>query len=364
MNSLRVRLSLVIIGVVILVLFLPLLTAVVGHSLGLLVFPDPPTFIRTIPPAELRQLAVHLMRAAMRQVLLLLLLAALIGSIAGIALSRSLTEPLHKLADAARAIGARDLTRRVDVEGTEEVMAVARAFNDMAAELEQAETVRRNLLADVAHELRTPLTVVQGNLRAILDDVYPLEKEEIARLYDQTRQLTHLVDDLQELAQAEAHQLSMEMSEVNVAELVKQTAEPFRPIAREKAITMRVELLGVPPCLHADQARLAQSVRNLLHNALRHTPEGGTITVQVEQLSDEVQIRVQDTGEGIASEHLDHVFDRFYRTDRARSRHTGGSGLGLAIVRAISEAHGGAATVHSEGLGQGSTFVMHLPHAC
>lgn len=363
MNRLRVRLSLAFIGVVVLVLILPSLGYLVARGMGLMEFREAPAVIRNLPPELLPGLMDQLVRIFVRQTALLLFAAALVGSIAGLLVSRSIAAPLQRLADAARAIGARDLSRRVDVTGTDEVRAVARAFNDMASELEQSESLRQKLLADVAHELRTPLTVVQGNLRAILDDVYSLDKAEIARLYDQTRHLTRLVDDLQELAQAEARQLPMVMGTVNVAELVQKASAPYRPLAVEKGIELRVELLGVQPVLQADEARLAQSVQNLIHNGLRHTPAGGTLTIQVEQLPDEVQIRVQDTGEGIAPEHIDYVFDRFYRTDRARSRHTGGSGLGLAIVRAIIEAHGGTVTASSAGPGQGSTFVVHLPRA-
>jgi signal transduction histidine kinase len=249
----------------------------------------------------------------------------------------------------------------VQVRGSEEIMAVADAFNDMAARLEAAETLRRNLLADVAHELRTPVTVIQGNLRAILDDVYPLEKEEVARLYEQTRLLTRLIDDLRELAQAEASQLSLNVGPVDVAVLVKETAAAFNPIAHSQEVELTVELLGHLPTIQADGARLRQSLHNLVDNALRHTPANGRILLQVEQVNDTVQIRVQDSGHGMKPEQLSHVFDRFYRADPSRSRESGGSGLGLAIVQAIAQAHGGDVTAVSSGPNQGSTFTLTLP---
>ena len=317
--------------------------------------------MQNIPADELARIADSMTRLLVRQILIYVLLTAVIGIIAGIFVSRSLTAPLGKLARAARDIGQGDLSRRVTLEGSEEIVDVASAFNDMARDLEQAETLRRNLLADVAHELRTPLTVVQGNLRAILDDVYPLEKEEITHLYDQTRHLTNLITDLQELAQAEARRLPLNRVDVNAAALVKETAVAFQPIVEESDIELRVELLGAHPHVWADQNRLRQCLLNLMDNALRHTPAGGSICVQVEAVNREAQIRVRDSGAGIAAEHITHVFDRFYRADPARSRESGGAGLGLAIVQAFVEAQDGRVSVASDGPKKGTLFVIHLP---
>jgi two-component system sensor histidine kinase BaeS len=290
---------------------------------------------------------------------------AVIGVVAigaGIWMSHRVTAPLAELEEAAQAVGRQDFSRRVSLHGTREMVAVATAFNEMAAQLQQAETLRRNLLADVAHELRHPVHVLQGSLQAILDDVYPLTKEEIARLCDQTHHLTVLVNDLHVLAQAEAHQLPLHKTVIDIGVLVKATVAAFEPLAAERNTTVRVELLGTMPELSLDKARLRQAIHNLLDNALRHTPEDGAITVSVEQVQDKVQVRIQDTGEGIAQEQLPYVFDRFYRTDQARSRDRGGAGLGLAIVKANVEAHDGTVTVSSQGVGQGSTFTLSLPN--
>lgn len=365
MNRLHVRLSLAFIGVVLLVVLLPFAANLVVRYFNL---PPPGNgpghIIESLPQDVAARLQEAYRQALPRELLRFALTSAVVGIGAGIWMSRSLTAPLGKLAEAAKAIGARDLSRRVVVTGSDEIMAVAQAFNDMAADLERAETLRRSLLADVAHELRTPISVIQGNLRAILDDVYPLDKAEVARLYDQTRHLTRLVNDLHELAQAEAHQLALNVTEVDVVALVKETAATFRPIAETADVSLRVELLGnMQPLarVRADRERLTQSLHNLLDNALRHTPAGGLITVQVEPQTRRFEVRVQDNGEGISAEHLPHIFDRFYRTDHTRSRDTGGTGLGLAIVRAIIEAHGGQAIAASEGVGQGSTFTIRLP---
>jgi signal transduction histidine kinase len=284
------------------------------------------------------------------------------GIVFGVMMSRTLTAPLNNLAEAARAIGARHLNRRVPEKGTAEMVSVARAFNEMAAGLEQAEQLRRNLLADVAHELRTPLSVLQGNLRAILDEVYPMNQEEIARLYEHSRFLSRLVNDLHELAQAEARQLPLDFQSTTVGQLVKSTVDTFRPNTEAKQIAVQLHAPdGLPP-VQADPARLRQVLQNLLANALRHTPENGQITVTVAQQGHGVAVVIADTGDGIAPEHLPHIFDRFYRADLGRSRDRGGAGLGLAIARAIIDAHSGRLSAASQGVpGQGSAFTVWLP---
>lgn len=314
---------------------------------------------RPVPPQQ------FLLGWLSRSLLLVAAVGGVLGILFGILASRSLTSPLSRLAEAARAIGARDLTRRVEVEGSDEVKEVAQAFNDMAATLEGAETLRRNLVADVAHELRTPLSVLQGNLRAMLDDVYSLDKAEISRLYDETRLLSRLVNDLHELAQAEAGQLRLNRQTTDLADLVQSTAAAFSPAAEAKGVTLSTQVALDLPLVTADPARLTQVLHNLLANALRHTPSGGTISLRAGcELGKESQVwlAVQDSGEGISFRDLPHVFDRFYRADPARSRATGGAGLGLAIVRAIVEAHGGRVSAVSDGTpGHGSTFTVQLP---
>ena len=289
--------------------------------------------------------------------------AGILGAIFSVAASRMLTAPLNQLAAAARAIGAGNLAQRVESKGSDEVAAVAVAFNEMATQLQEAETLRRNLMADVAHELRTPLSVIQGNLRAIIDDVYPLNKEEVTRLYTQTRLLSRLVNDLHELAQAEAGQLSLNVTLTDLRPLLQETVEIFAPMAEDAEITLQSDFALTLPAVPVDSVRLRQVLHNLLANALRHTHAGGTVTVTSSVGANAVKIAIRDTGDGLAADHLAHIFDRFYRTDRARTRDTGGAGLGLAIVRAIVQAHGGTVTAASAGIGQGSTFTVTLPVA-
>ena len=361
MKRLQVRFIISFLIVILLATILPFVLVIAIRNIG----PNPEAEVRLIltqlSAEQIEILGDFFRRSFLLQLALFLSIGGLIGTTAGIMLSRNLTAPLIKLTNAARAIGAKDLSRRVEAQGSEEIELLADSFNEMAAKLEKAESLRQNLLVDVAHELRTPLTVIQGNLRAILDDVYPLEKDEIARLYEQTLHLTRLIDDLRELSHAEADQLPLNLVAVNVAELVKDTAVTFKPLIKAEQITLRAELLGVLPTIQADKSRLRQSLHNLLNNAIRHTPPGGNITLQAEQIDDQLYLRVVDTGSGIPPEQFDTVFDRFARLDPARSRDKGGSGLGLAIVRAIAEAHGGTATVISPGSGQGSIFTIILP---
>mgnify|MGYP002712997681 CR=1 FL=1 len=290
-----------------------------------------------------------------------LLIVASVAIIAGVGMSRSLTKPLRQLEQAADSFGPQNMKQRVQIQGTEEVRAVAARFNEMADRLEKDEMLRRNLLADVAHELRNPLHIIQGNLQAILDDVYPLNKEEIVRLSDQTRLLTTLVNDLYDLSQAEAHQMVLHKGVVDMADLVKETAVSFKPAAAAQNISLQVELLGPTPYANVDAGRIRQAVANLLTNALRHTPEGGNIRVTVVQQEKLLQIIVKDSGSGIKPEHLPYIFDRFYRTDNARSRGKGGAGLGLPIAKAIVDAHEGEIQVSSTGEDQGALFEIRLP---
>lgn len=328
-----------------------------GQTVGFLgVALDPERFEQeTRPP-------LFVYRPLINGLLFIAAVGGLGGIIFGVMMSRNLTAPLNNLADAAKAIGTRNLSRRVPEKGSDEMIKVAHAFNEMAADLEQAEQLRRNLLADVAHELRTPLSVLQGNLRAILDEVYPLNLEEMARLYEHTRFLSRLVSDLHELAQAEAHKLPLNLQETDLAQLVQKTTDTFRPSAEVKRVRLNVEVAERVPPVHVDAARITQVLQNLLANALRHTGEAGQITVKIEPNTTTVHLTIADTGEGIPPEHLPHIFDRFYRADPARSRDRGGAGLGLAIARAIVEAHGGQISVSSAGVpGQGSQFLLKLP---
>jgi two-component system OmpR family sensor kinase/two-component system sensor histidine kinase BaeS len=267
---------------------------------------------------------------------------------------------LNRLVTAARAIAAKDLTHRVEPGGTVEVANVAHAFNDMATSLQKAEELRRNLVADVAHELRTPLSVMQGTLTAQLDGVFPLDLSETAKLYDETRLLSRLVDDLRELAQVEAGQLPLNIGAIDVKRVIATTISAFEGAASEKQINLKDEADDRVPLVKADGERIAQVLRVLISNALRHTPAAGAITVTAAPLADQVEVSVRDTGDGIAPTELPYVFDRFWRGDKSRARETGGSGLGLAIAKQLIEAQDGSIGVESQS-DAGSRFWFRLP---
>jgi len=361
-NRLWIRFALVIIGILLAVIILPVVLGPLW-MLGDMAQPDPTmeAILAALPPDVQAQLEERIIIAAQFLFIRVVIFVGAVGAIAGVILSRMLSAPLQNLADGARAIAGRNLTYRVPVRGSDEMRTVAESFNDMAGQLEQAEALRRQLLADVAHELRNPIHVLRGNLQAILDGVYPLNEEELGRLLGQTEHLTRLVNDLHELALAEARQLPLHRQAVDLGQLTKDAAVAFGPLAAAQEVALRVELLGAPPVATVDPGRVRQALQNLLANALRHTPPGGHIRVAVTRRDDRAVLTVADSGSGIAPEHLPQVFDRFFRTDSARDRESGGAGLGLAIVKAIAEAHGGDVQAESAGPGQGSTFTMRLP---
>ncbi len=369
-NRLWVRISLTFVGIVVFIIFVPMSLAITFGVIHEVVNPGAQIFTRSDDTDKDRNkppfmsdeaYAENLTQTITTGILRFLAVATIFGSIVGVITARGITAPLDQLAQAAKAIAAHDLESRVEIRGSAEIKAVAQSFNEMAAALEQAETQRSNLLADVAHELRTPLAVIQGNLRAILDDVYELDKAEIARLYDQTRHLSRLVDDLHELAQAEANQLHLDLTRLDLGILATEIAAIYEPIAQSADIELRTRISEGLPIIQGDRARLTQCLQNLLNNAMQHTPPDGSVTVTLEADSETLKLSVADTGVGIASAHLPYVFDRFYRADPARTREIGSAGLGLAITRAIIESHGGEILVESEGKGKGSTFTVSLP---
>lgn len=284
------------------------------------------------------------------------LLALVFGSI----LFRQMISPLRALSQSARAIAGGDLGQRVAVLTDDEIGQVARSFNRMAESLAEADIQRRNMMADIAHELRTPLTVVQGNLEALMDGVYDLTTENVAGIHKQTVVLTRLVADLRDLALAEAGQLRLERKPLSLSDVIAQVGEGLEVQASEKEVALKFDVATDLPKIQADEQRIDQVLFNLISNALRHTPAGGTITISAEAREGRVLVSVRDTGSGIPPDDLPHVFERFYRADRSRARSTGGSGLGLTIAKQIVEAHGGQIWAQSW-LGAGSTFAFSLP---
>lgn len=298
----------------------------------------------------------------MREILIIgAALAVGLGLIMGALLSRRLTAPLQRLAVAARAVASGDLDHKVRVEGSSEIAEVGKAFNEMTTALGESERQRQNMVADIAHELRTPLSVLQGNLRAILDGVYDLDKAEISHLYDETRFLSRLVDDLRELALADAGQLRLNPRPTSLRRIILDSVGNLALGAEAKGVSLTTQVPDDLPHIQADPDRVAQVLRNLLANALLHTPAGGSIAVSTIPTRGMVEVAVVDTGSGIAPEDLPHIFERFWRADPARAR-MGGTGLGLSIAQSLVEAQGGQIWVESKS-GQGSAFRFTLPVA-
>jgi two-component system sensor histidine kinase BaeS len=270
-----------------------------------------------------------------------------------------LMRPVRAVTAAARRMRAGDGSARVTVRAKGEVGELGAAFNEMSEHLDGLERQRKAMVSDVSHELRTPLSNIRGWLEAAQDGVAELDPALTASLVEEAMLLQHIVDDLQQLALADAGKLRLNPEPVDVADLVDQIATMYRAAAEAAGSVLTVEVTDRPR-LDADPVRLRQAVGNLLANAVRYTPAGGRVMLRAYADGDDVLIEVADTGPGIAPEHLPYVFDRFWRAEKSRSRQTGGSGLGLAIVRQLTEAHGGFAAVRSEP-GRGATFVLRLP---
>lgn len=363
MNQLWVRFSLVIALVVVLINVFP---AVVRG-----VFPPPqrPEFRENLPEEVREQIpqerferyeesvSERIWESTWRSAIV----GSAFGLLFGVGLSRTMVKPLLELEKGAKAVATHNLSYRVKEEGSSEIQAVARAFNEMASELEQSETLRRNLLADVTHELRHPVHVLRGNLQGILDGIFPLELEEVVALMEQTEQLTQLVNDLHDIALAEAHELPMHPQTISLSKLVKDVVETMHILAAEKEIALSSELPEGELWINAHPGRIRQVLHNLVANAIQYTPAGGQVRVKLAVDTSGISLFVTDSGIGLTAEELPHVFNRFYRADASRSRHERGTGLGLAIAKAIVEAHGGQLTVTSPGPQQGSTFALTLP---
>ncbi len=290
-----------------------------------------------------------------------LVLALTVG--ASVFAGARLVRPLHALTGAAQRMRDGEQPESVPVSGDDEVGRLAAAFNDMSAHRARLEEQRKAMVSDVAHELRTPLSNIRGWLEAAQDGLADPDPAFVSSLLEEAVLLQHIIDDLQDLAAADAGVLRLHPESVEIRELLSQVAAAHQARAENAGVTLAVTATAPGPALLADPVRLRQAVGNLVSNAVRHTSEGGRVTLRAyarEEGDGTVLVEVTDTGSGIPSDDLPRVFDRFWRAEKSRSRRTGGSGLGLAIVRKLVEAHGGTVDATSVE-GEGSTFVLRLP---
>ncbi len=297
------------------------------------------------------------------------LIAAGLALLLALLLAYQVMRPVREMTRVAQQLGEGDLSQRVTVsqrseQRDDELAVLAHTFNRMAASLQQAQESRRAMTADIAHELRTPLAVQRAHLEALQDGIYPLEAENLVPVLAQNLLLTRLVDDLRTLALAEAGQLTLDRQPTDLAALARGVGGRFQAQAEPRRVGITVDAPAAaspdPYVADIDPLRIEQVLSNLLSNALRHTPDGGQIVLHLEHQDSQITLQVSDSGPGIPPEALEHVFERFYRADRSRSRDEGGSGLGLAIARQLVEAHGGclSAANHPQG---GAVFSLALP---
>jgi signal transduction histidine kinase len=285
--------------------------------------------------------------------------ATLFGIVMAVAIARWISVPVERLTAAARRMESGDLAVRVEPAGGAELAELARGFNAMAAALDRNEEQRKRMVSDVAHELRAPLTNIRCELESMQDGLTAPTPERIASLHEETMHLAHLVDDLQDLALAEAGRLEIDAQPVAVTALAKRAAAGMEMRARERGVAIRVEG-GDDVVVLADARRTVQILTNLLANAVAHMENAGEVRITWERHASEVVIRVKDAGVGIPPDDLPRIFERFYRVDVSRSRSTGGAGLGLSIVRQLVAAQGGRVWAESV-VGAGSTFSFTLP---
>lgn len=321
-------------------------------TVGIMVTRRPTVRVNPAETAFLDRIKQIYLLSAIGVIALALLLAFL--------LSRTLTRPIRELIVATRAISAGELEQSVPVRSRDELGELAASFNQMNAELVRSLNLRRQMTADIAHELRTPISVILGHADAIHDGVLPPSQEVFDIIREEAARLESLVEDLRILTLADAGELRIERQAVAPAKLLEDMRAIHERRAEQRNVSLTVQAASGLPEIAVDPGRMMQVLSNLLDNALRYTPEGGNIMLSAQVVAEMLEIRVQDSGPGIAEGELDHVFERFYRSDPSRHRDAGGSGLGLAIARSIVEKHNGRIWAESKA-GDGTTIIIHLP---
>ncbi len=300
----------------------------------------------------------RLNRAALTAALISGITALILASILGY----QLLKPVQSLTEASEKIQAGDLSHRVGISGSGELADLGQVFNQMASTIEQTAARRKALTADIAHELRTPLSVQQAHLEALEDGIYELSVENLQPIYEQNQALVRLVDDLRTLALADSGELSLERTKTNFTQLAERVITRYYPKSKEKDIEIKFTSPEKSIIAHIDPHRVEQIIMNLLSNALRHSPRGETIEVSLDVQDGQLTFIVLDHGEGIPEDEIPFIFDRFYKSDKARHKEDGGTGLGLSISQKLAQAHGGSIQARNHPHG-GALFQLTLPRS-
>ncbi len=283
-----------------------------------------------------------------------------IALLIGILLSRQFLRPLSELREAIAAMRHGDLNQKVQVRTRDELGELAEGFNQMSAQIHRANQLRQQMTADVAHDLRTPLMVISGYLEGLCDGTLQGNPARFQAMYHEAKLLKRLIEDLRTLSLADAGELKLIVQSVNPNELLQQVRQSFEPIAQQQQVNLSVRADEALSTMRIDRERMVQVLGNLVTNALRYTPEGGSVILSAAKQASAIQLSVKDTGTGIDPEELPYIFERFYRTEESRHQYTDESGLGLAIAKSIVESHGGTITATSL-VGQGTTMIISLP---
>jgi two-component system sensor histidine kinase BaeS len=290
--------------------------------------------------------------------------AALLALVVGVLLARTLTRPLRALTEATEKMAGGDLNQQVTIASRDEIGELAESFNRMSRQVARANQLRKQMTADIAHDLRTPLTVIAGYVESMRDGDLAPTPERLDTIYAEIERLQHLVSDLRLLAHTDAGELRLNLQSLRPKDLLESASTPFKLSAEQKGITLTVDASDDLPEIQADESQMNRVLSNLISNALRHTPTGGTISILAARSNQSVFLSVEDNGAGIPPADLPHIFDRFYRADKSRTDADGASsGLGLAIAKALVEAHGGRIWAESE-LGRGTRIRVELPTEC
>ncbi len=323
--------NLVVIGFVMAVMWLAVNTLAAGYFVTLM----EKYHISPEPAHEMFVASIH------RYLIWACLAAVVLAVLLSFVMMRRVLAPLSRMTKTTREIAAGDFSSRVPAVSQDEVGQLAHAFNRMAAGLEKLENLRRNLMIDVAHELRTPLTNIRGYLEALDDDVVPPSTETFDLLQQESQRLAQLVEDVLQMARADAAHGHLVKEAVDMAALVRQVLEPFAGRFKEKGVDVRVNVANAPEPVHADLDRIVRVLRNLTDNAARYTPARGILEIGMEKADGQLRVAFRNSVETVDRSDLPYLFERFYRSEKSRSREHGGAGIGLAIVKELVKAHGG-----------------------